>query len=139
VDQSRFAQAIVAKDSPRALQDNKLAVSVGMILEQDRGAGNRSGNCSGGNLSAARIFRHAQEHGTAAEVEVTRPFVKAEDRVSSEAGERLIGKGKFGTLFNPGADSGAIAHGVSQPSLPRSRFVREDLYIADNLANARLL
>ena len=93
----------------------------------------------GMDLGAAGILRNAQEHHAAAEFEIARPLSKAEDRVRAEAGERLIGKGQFGTGFDTGAHCGAVAHFVADGRGPGGGLRGQQFDVFDDLTDARLL
>src|SRR6266446_7876570 len=58
---------------------------------RDRGC-----HCGGSDFRAARAFGHLKEHGAAAEIESARTFIKAKNRVRSEARQGQVGKRKLG-------------------------------------------
>ena len=110
-----------------------------MILEHDGGPGDRRGHGRGVNLGAAGIFRDAQEHGTAAELEVSGSFVEAEDRVRAEARERVVGEREFRPGIDAGAHRRAIAHFIAYRGGPGRGVRGQESDVFDHLADPRLL
>ena len=64
-------------------------------------------------LRAAGVFGHAQEHRAAAQLQISSSFVEAENRVRTEAGQRLVGKGQFSARIHSRADCRTVAHFIA--------------------------
>ena len=139
VKENRFADVIIAKNPPRSLQDDKLDESIRVVLEHHSGASDRGRDGRGIDLRAARIFRHSQKHDAAAELQIAGAFVETENRIRAEPGESLVGKGKFGTGLDTGANSGAVAHFIAHRRRPRRGLRGDELDAPDHLTDARLL
>ena len=113
MNENRFAGVIFAEHPASAFEDDELDVSVGVILKHHGRAGDGGRDSRGIDLGATCIFRDAQEHRAAAELEIACSFSKTENGVRAKARHRLVGKGQFGTGIDTGADGGAIAHFVA--------------------------
>lgn len=90
-----FPHVIFPENPTGSFENDELNVGVRVILQHHGRAGDRRSDRRGVDLSTARVLRDAQEHGATAELEVAGASVETEDRVGAEAGERLVGKGKF--------------------------------------------
>ena len=86
-----------------------------MTLDQTRRARDRGGNRSGIDLRAAAVFRDVKQHSAAREIDLPCCFLKAENRIGSEARQSLIRERELGPGINTCAHGSAIADFITVP------------------------
>jgi hypothetical protein len=138
VNENRFTRAIFAEHPACAFEDDELDVRVVVIFKHHGRASDGGGDSRGIDLGATCIFRDAQKHRPAAELEIARSFAETENRVRAKARHCLVGKGQFGTGIDTGADGGAIAHFVAHDRGARGGLGGHELNVFYHLADTRL-
>jgi hypothetical protein len=136
VEQDRLAEVRVEKNPAGAFEHDELDESVRVKLEHDRRAGDGRGHSRSVDPGPASIFRHLQEHGPAAQLQVARPFVERENGIGSQSGEGLIAKDELGARLHAGPHRSAVAHFVGHHSGARGGLPREQGDLSNDLADA---
>src|SRR5712692_11580046 len=108
------------QEGPAAsFEKDKFGPGVPTTLGQTRRASDRGRNSGGADLRAADIFWNIKEHGATGQVDIARSTSEAENRIGSEARQRLVREGELGPGINACAYSGAIADFITDDGWAR--------------------
>ena len=108
-----------------------------MTLDQTRRARDRGGNRSGIDLRAAAVFRDVKQHGAAREIDLPCCFLKAENRIGSEARQSLIRERELGPGINTCAHGSAIANFITDDGWTRRCLRPQQFHVFHYLGEAR--